>query len=81
VSPVFGPLSSTTARHARIHNDANVAIFGARTMAIEEAVARLEIFLAEPFEGGRHLARLEKIRRIENRLAGRPGKGEIGCPS
>jgi RpiB/LacA/LacB family sugar-phosphate isomerase len=57
-----------TARHARMHNDANVAIFGARTMTPEEAVARLKIFLAEPFEGGRHVARLEKIRRIENRL-------------
>jgi RpiB/LacA/LacB family sugar-phosphate isomerase len=56
-----------TARHARRHNDANVAVFGARTMAIEDAVARLKIFLAEPFEGGRHVARLEKIRRIENR--------------
>ncbi len=57
-----------TARHARKHNDANVAIFGARTMTTEEALARLKIFLAEPFEGGRHAARLEKIRRIESRM-------------
>ncbi len=56
------------ARHARRHNDANLAIFGARTMAVEEALERLRIFLAEPFEGGRHAGRLEKIRRIEQRL-------------
>jgi RpiB/LacA/LacB family sugar-phosphate isomerase len=58
-----------TARYARKHNDANVAIFGARTMSAEEALARMKIFLAEPFEGGRHVARLEKIRRIENHLS------------
>ena len=55
------------ARHARLHNDANVAVFGARTMRADEAASRLKVFLAEPFEGGRHAARLEKIRRIENR--------------
>lgn len=54
------------ARHARLHNDANVAVFGSRTMAPEEAVARLQVFLAERFEGGRHAARLMKIRRMEN---------------
>ena len=55
------------ARHARLHNDANVAVFGARTMRADEAASRLKVFLAEPFEGGRHAVRLEKIRRIENR--------------
>jgi len=64
-----------TARHSRRHNDANVAIFGARTMTIEEALPRLKIFLAEPFEGGRHVARLEKIRRIEIRMCRKAGKG------
>lgn len=64
-----------TARHSRRHNDANVAVFGARTMTPEEAVSRLRIFLAEPFEGGRHTARLEKIRRIETRLGPKTGKG------
>lgn len=55
------------ARYARLHNDANVAVFGARTMKADEAASRLKAFLAEPFEGGRHAARLSKIRRIENR--------------
>ncbi|HEU5361156.1 MAG TPA: ribose 5-phosphate isomerase B [Candidatus Deferrimicrobiaceae bacterium] len=56
------------ARHARRHNDANVAVFGSRTMTLAEAVSRLRIFLAEPFEGGRHAVRLEKIRRMEKQM-------------
>ena len=57
-----------TARAARLHNDANVAVFGARTMPVDAAIARLRIFLSEPFEKGRHARRLEKIRRLEERL-------------
>ena len=60
-----------TARASRLHNDANVAVFGSRTMPVEAAVARLRIFLTEPFEQGRHARRLEKIDRIEKRLAPR----------
>lgn len=56
------------ARYARLHNDANVAVFGARTMSADDAVARLRIFLSEPFEEGRHSRRVEKIARIERRL-------------
>ncbi|MGE5189095.1 MAG: ribose 5-phosphate isomerase B [Gemmatimonadota bacterium] len=58
------------ARHARLHNDANVAVFGARTMREEEAEGRLKLFLDAAFESGRHAARLEKISRFE----GRPGR-------
>lgn len=57
-----------TARHARLHNDANVAVFGSRTMPVEAAVARLRIFLSEAFEEGRHARRVEKIASIEKRL-------------
>jgi len=57
-----------TARHARLHNDANVAVFGSRTMPVEAAVARLRIFLSEAFEEGRHARRVEKIVSIEKRL-------------
>jgi len=56
-----------TARLARQHNDANVAVFGARTMSPGDAVRRLRIFLSEPFEGGRHGGRLAKIRDIEKK--------------
>jgi len=57
-----------TARHARLHNDANVAVFGSRTMPVEAAVTRLRIFLSEAFEEGRHARRVEKIVSIEKRL-------------
>ncbi|PWB62221.1 MAG: ribose 5-phosphate isomerase B [Deltaproteobacteria bacterium] len=59
------------ARHARLHNDANVAVFGARTMTADAAVARLRLFLSESFEGGRHARRVAKIGRIEKRLGPR----------
>jgi ribose 5-phosphate isomerase B len=60
------------ARYSRLHNDANIAVFGARTMKADAAVARLGIFLSEPFEKGRHERRVKKIRSIEKRV-GRPG--------
>lgn len=53
--------SAETARLAREHNNANVAVFGARTMTYDEVVERLDIFLKTPFEGGRHVRRIEKI--------------------
>ncbi len=56
------------ALHARLHNDANVAVFGARAMREEDAEARLKIFLGAVFEGGRHEGRLAKITRFEERL-------------
>ncbi len=56
------------ARYSRLHNDANVAVFGARTMSPEDVGRRLRIFLSEPFEAGRHARRLEKIRDIANSI-------------
>ena len=55
------------ARYARMHNDANIAVFGARTMAPEDAKRRIRIFFEEPYEGERHQARLDKIRKIEKK--------------
>ncbi len=57
------------ARYARLHNDANVVCFGARTMTVEAVLARLRAFLSESFEGGRHEGRVEKIRNIEKKVA------------
>jgi len=63
----------TAARFSRLHNDANVAVFGARTMSADDAERRLRIFLSEPFEAGRHTRRIEKIRSIEKIIpAGSP---------
>jgi len=58
------------ARLAREHNDANVIAFGARIVGTEVAKACLREFLAADFQGGRHVARLEKLARIEAEEAG-----------
>jgi ribose 5-phosphate isomerase B len=60
-----------TARMARAHNDANVLSIGARIVAAELADEITRIFLSTPFEGGRHVRRLEEITAIENEEAGR----------
>lgn len=53
--------SEDTARLSREHNDANVLSIGQRTIPRELALRLVEIWLATPFEGGRHLARIRKI--------------------
>ena len=64
-----------TAEYARRHNDANVLCIGGRTTGPSVAVQILEIFLATPFEGGRHERRVEKI---ENETgAGRRAQGTL----
>lgn len=50
-----------TAEMARRHNDANVLCLGARVTEPELAVAIAAVFLATPFEGGRHQRRVAKI--------------------
>ncbi len=46
---------------ARQHNDANVLVMPARFIPAEVALAIVETFLNTPFEGGRHIRRVEKI--------------------
>jgi ribose 5-phosphate isomerase B len=54
-----------TARLAREHNDANVLAMGARIVGLEVARACVREFLDAGFQGGRHVARIGKIARIE----------------
>ncbi|MDR3515452.1 MAG: ribose 5-phosphate isomerase B [Azospirillaceae bacterium] len=51
----------TTARFARLHNNANVLALGARIVGTAVAQDCLETFLATPFEGGRHALRVAKL--------------------
>lgn len=51
----------TEARLCRQHNDANVIVFGARTLGPEIARASLSVFLSTAFEGGRHSTRVAKL--------------------
>jgi ribose 5-phosphate isomerase B len=50
-----------SAKLTRQHNDANVLSLGERMMPKELALKLVEIFLETPFEGGRHIARINKI--------------------
>jgi ribose 5-phosphate isomerase B len=58
--------SDETARLTREHNDSNVMAVGARTNRHDDAVRWLRIWLETPFEGGRHVPRLGKIRAYED---------------
>jgi ribose 5-phosphate isomerase B len=64
-----------SAFNARAHNDANVLTLGSRTMGVETCRRVLSEFLAVPFEGGRHAARVQKITDVEARFlpGARPG--------
>ena len=54
-----------TARLSREHNDANVLSMGGRIVATGLASEILELWLATPFEGGRHERRVAQIADIE----------------
>ena len=46
---------------SREHNNANILSLGARFMDESEIYRVIEIWLNEPFEGGRHVRRIEKL--------------------
>ncbi len=54
-----------TARLSREHNDANVLTIGARIVAPTLAKEIVRLWLATPFEGGRHVRRIDQIAQIE----------------
>jgi ribose 5-phosphate isomerase B len=48
-------------RLARLHNDANILALPGRFITVEEAYEIVDAFLSTPFEGGRHLNRINKM--------------------
>ena len=48
-----------SARLGRSHNDANVISLGERMMSLETALEIVRIWLETPFEGGRHVRRIQ----------------------
>ena len=50
---------------SRQHNDANVLAMGARIVAFVLADEILKVWLATPFDGGRHKRRLDQIAEAE----------------
>ncbi len=54
-----------SAKHARLHNDANALCLGGRVVGAGTAAELVDLFLDTPFEGGRHQRRVEKINALE----------------
>lgn len=54
-----------TAEFTRRHNDANVLSIGQRMTSIEIALDLVDIFLATPYEGGRHQHRIDELSHYE----------------
>lgn len=50
-----------SARLGRQHNDANVLSLGERMMSEDMALRIVQIWLDTPFEGGRHLTRIQEL--------------------
>jgi ribose 5-phosphate isomerase B len=53
--------NTEVAKLVRQHNDANVLCLPVRFISLEDAKACIDVFLATPFEGGRHQNRVDKI--------------------
>jgi len=53
--------SEESTRLARSHNDANVMSLGARLIEPDLARELTDVFLTTPFEGGRHVARVNDL--------------------
>lgn len=57
--------SEESARLAKQHNNANIIVFGGRTMKPEDVIQYIDVFLAASYEGGRHQKRLDKLETME----------------
>jgi ribose 5-phosphate isomerase B len=57
--------TAAEAELSRRHNDANVLVLSAIGLPAARARRIVSAWLAAPFEGGRHLRRIDKIRRYE----------------
>ena len=50
-----------SARLARAHNDANMLSLGERMLSESAALAIVDVWMTTAFEGGRHMARIQKL--------------------
>ncbi|HUJ73387.1 MAG TPA: ribose 5-phosphate isomerase B, partial [bacterium] len=64
-----------TARLSRAHNDANMLVLGGWLTAPQLAEEMVRVWLATPFDGGRHARRVEEITEFER--AGRLARGRL----
>lgn len=57
-----------TAKMSRLHNDANILVFGGRIVGKDLAKEIVKTWVSTLFERERHCIRLKKITQIEDRL-------------
>ncbi|MCM8800019.1 MAG: ribose 5-phosphate isomerase B [Candidatus Omnitrophica bacterium] len=53
---------------SREHNDSNILVLGADFVSSNLAIRILNVWLNTPFLGGRHKRRLNKIKKIEDKI-------------
>jgi len=53
---------------SRQHNNSNILVMGARVIGESLAMEIVKVWLETPFDGGRHLLRLEKFDGIDMRM-------------
>jgi ribose 5-phosphate isomerase B len=58
--------SDEAAKLASQHNNANVLSIGERMVSLETAKRLVDLWLSTPFEGGRHLKRIEELALYES---------------
>jgi len=58
---VFYNVLAEIVKLSREHNNANILSLGARFMSKDELYDVIEMWLEEPFEGGRHQRRIDKL--------------------
>ncbi len=58
------------ARMSRLHNDANILVMGGRIIGGDLASEIVKTWFSTPFEGDRHLRRINKITTIEEKVSG-----------
>ncbi len=56
------------ARMSRRHNDANILCLGERVIGVDLAKAITEAFVSTPFEGDRHLRRIQTLESLPSTL-------------
>lgn len=57
--------SEEAAKLAKQHNNANIIVFGGRTMAVNDVIKCIDTFINASYEGGRHQRRLDKLETME----------------
>jgi ribose 5-phosphate isomerase B len=59
------------ARFSREHNDSNILVLGAAFVDVNLAKRILKVWLNTDFQGGRHIRRLNKIKKFEREIRSR----------